>query len=230
MIWYRLIKNKYPENHWAHFYIKKLFRYFTFGTYIRFVYQVFILLLLTSVSEIYTFNGSNEQRRRSLPTAWLIVAFIVAFACVWVWQYVKSLNEANLSTMCYFIEFFSGIKPSKAARLHAIMFFVRRTALWLTLILLKNVMSLTLLNSLFVLFQFCYLWFSVFARPFIEQKDNISEILNEIMYTVLWSLLIFFKSEQDWSKTFEGIYISLIVFNNIAFSLISMVKRWMLCL
>ena len=218
---YCIIKKKFSEKKCTHLFIRKVFRGLTFGAYIRFLYQVYIFLVLASVSEIYMYSGSSVNRRRSIGVAYFVAVFCVAFICTSVWQFFKSLNDNNLNKMYYFIEFFSGIKGTRKARIYALMFLLRRTVLCCIVLLLHDVMSLTVLNSTFVLFQVCYLWFSVFFKPFSEIKDNILEMMNEVFYTLLWSSLIYFQTQDKWSQVFENIYIGLMMLNNWIFALIS---------
>ena len=218
---YCIIKNKFSEGKWTHMLIRKTFRSLTFGAYIRFIYQIYIFLVLASVSEIYMFSNISGGRRLSLSIACFIVTFWVVFMLVSIWQFIKSLKDNNLEKMYYFVEFFSGIKGTRKARIYALMFLLRRTILCWIVLLFHEIMSLTTLNSVFVFFQFCYLIFSVFFKPFSELKDNALEVINEIFYTILWSTLIYYKSEDRWNKVFEYTYIGIMMVNNFIFALIS---------
>ena len=167
------------------------------------------------------FSNINGGRRFSLSIACFIVTFWVVFMLVSFWQFIKSLKDNNLEKMYYFIEFFSGIKGTRKARIYALMFLLRRTILCCIVLLFHEIMSPITLNSVIAFFQIWYLFYSVIIRQFSELKDNILEILNEVFYTILWSLLIFFKAEEKWSTTFENFYIGLMIWNNLLFALIS---------
>ena len=195
--------------------IRKLYRTITFGWYIRFILEIYVFLLLASISEVYMFLNSSTARRISLSIACLIIAFCAGFVCLSVWQYFKSLKDVDLESMFYFTEFFSGIKATGKARVFSMIFLLRRIVFcWIVLLLHKSI-SLTLLNSIFVLIQLCYLSFCIIVRPFAEVKDNIAEILNEALYLMLWSSLIYYRSVEQWSLAFEYIFILLIVISNI---------------
>ena len=195
--------------------IRKLYRALTFGLYIRFTWEIFVFLLFTSISEVYMFSSSSTARQVSLSVACLIIVFCVGFICLSIWQYLKSLKDVNLDSMIYFTEFFSGIKSTGWAKVFSLIFLMRRTVFCWIVLLLHHAMSLTLLNSTFVLIQFCYLSFWVIVRPLAEVKDNIIEIINEVFYLMLWSLLIYYQSVEQWSLTFEYIFIALIILSNI---------------
>ena len=154
-------------------------------------------LLLASISEIYMFSNSSNQRRISLSIACLIISSCTGFVWLSVWQYFKSLKDVDIKNMFYFTEFFSGVKATGKARVYSVIFLLRKTVFWWIVLLLHKLMSLTLLNSAFVLVQFWYLSFCVIVRPLAEVKDNIVEIFNETIFIVLWSLLILYQSADQ---------------------------------
>ena len=210
----KCIQNKFSENKCTHNLIRKLYRAMTFGWYIRFIWEIYIFLLLASISEIYMFSNSSTSRQVSLSIACLIIVFCAGFICLSVWQYFKSLKDVSFDSMLYFTEFFSGIKATGKARVFSLIFLLRRTMFCWIVLLLHHAMSLTLLNSAFVLVQLCYLSFCIIVRPLAEVKDNIIEIFNEVFYLILWSSLIYYRSVEQWSLTFEYIFIALIILSN----------------
>ena len=161
------------------------------------------------------FSNISQQRRRSLSIACIILAFWLCFIFVSIWQFLKSLKDNGLEKMYYFVEFFSGIKGTKKARVYALIFLLRRTVLCWIVLLFQRLMSLTVLNSVFVFFQLWYLLFSWILKPFNDVKDNILEIMNEVFYTFLWSSLIYFQTKDKWSTVFENAYIGVMLFNNL---------------
>ena len=217
----KCIQNKFSENKCTHVLIRKLYRTMTFGWYIKFILEIYVFLLLASISEVYMFSNSNDARRVSLSIACLIITFCAGFVCLAVWQYFKSLKDVDLESMIYFTEFFSGIKATGKARVFSMFFLLRRIVFCWIVLLLHHTMSLTLLNSTFVLVQLCYLSFCVIVRPFSEVKDNILEIINEVFYLMLWSSLIYYRSVEQWSLTFEYIFILFIALSNMIFASIS---------
>jgi hypothetical protein len=58
-------------------------------------------------------------------------------------------------------------------------------------------------------------------RPFNTIKDNLIETINEIIYTILISSLLYLNSKSTWQDYFKYIYISLIMFCSISACLIS---------
>lgn len=56
-----------------------MFRSLTFGAYIRLMYEVFMLLVLASVSEIYTYSNATSVRRTSIVVAFVIVVLCAVF-------------------------------------------------------------------------------------------------------------------------------------------------------
>lgn len=68
------LKKKEVEN-WLSRVTHKFFHTLTFGVYIRFLFEVYIYLLLTSTSEIINFQDKNAIRRVSLSLAIAIFIF-----------------------------------------------------------------------------------------------------------------------------------------------------------
>ena len=210
----KCIQNKFSENKCTHNLIRKLYRVMTFGLYIRLILEIYVFLLLASISEVYMFSSSSDSKQVSLSIACLIIAFCAGFVCLSVWQYFKSFKDVSLESMIYFTEFFSGIKANGKARTYSTIFLLRRTVFcWIVLLLHKS-MFLTLLSSTFVLVQFCYLSFFIIVRPLAEVKDNIVETFNETIFIVLWSMLIFYQSADQWNKELENAFIGLVVLSN----------------
>ena len=51
-------------------------------------------------------------------------------------------------------------------------------------------------------------------RPFKKVTDNIIEIMNEVFFLVLLSLLVFFNLEDRWNSTAKNIYLNIIISNS----------------
>ena len=75
---------------------------------------------------------------------------------------------------------------------------------------------------MFFLIQVSYLIIIIIIRPFQEKTNNLVEIVNELVLTILISLLLFYNKSSRWNTTIEDIFIYSIMSNSIVVSLIFM--------
>ena len=65
--------------------------------------------------------------------------------------------------------------------------------------------------------------YTIIIRPFKEVKDNVIEIINEIGYTILISLLLYYNKESNWSEQEANIIMYSLLFLSIVTSAISFI-------
>ena len=149
---------------------------------------------------------------------------------------LKNIEQSKQSKL------FNGIKLQRKHRLYPSTLLIRRTIFVSFLIWLVIVQSRVLI-AILSLIQLFYLVYISYLRPYIETKDNIIEIMNEVYFLLLLFLLIFFNNESDWSSITTSAYMwtissnsivsFLIVFGNSEFNdfivnliRVSMIKLW----
>ena len=216
------IKRRFNERNWCHRLIKRLHNSMTFDWYLRYMYEVYLILILNALSAIYQYIHYEQYNTPGLTS--LMFSICILTVCgLFVWlsiqQWLKSFNKEKFSRMHYFVEFFNGVRDMPRTRSHCVMYFMRRTLLWCLAVLL-NIDSLLMLKiSLFFGIQFWYFAFSL-LRPFTEKKDNFFEILNEIIFTILWGGFFVLQERSDWNIWIETCYLGLIVASNLIISLV----------
>jgi hypothetical protein len=211
-IWY--IRNQ------GYFYrfIVKTFAGLTFDVYVRFICEIYLFLVLTATSELY-FYERNENKYKSISwsVAVGVAAFCLTFFVIWIYQMIKLGNNVDLDKVYYFVEFFAGMRGTRHARTYAMLFITRRTLLCTWVVLFDEKHSLVFKILIFVIIQVWYLCYTCIVRAFAEFKDNFSEIVNEIVYTILCSSLFYYNTKDNWNPTVQWIYIGLIIFVNLLF-------------
>jgi len=184
-------------------------KYLTFTFYLRFFLQVYLLFSLASIAEIEKFNTDNGTRTRSLITAFVVILFcalllIISFIHWLKYGFLEELDESKM------VNLYSGLRPTRWARLFNIFFMSRRLLLSILLILLfdaDKVIKIIILASI----QLIYCVTITIIRPFNTKKDNMLEIINEIGYSVIAVVLIYFHKESNWETVFEWIIWTLII-------------------
>ena len=61
-----------------------------------------------------------------------------------------------------------------------------------------------------------YLPIIIALRPFKKVTDNLIEIMNEVFFLVLLSLLMFLNKSDEWDSTTKNVYLNIIVSNSFA--------------
>jgi hypothetical protein len=182
---------KYDEDSKLRRFSKFIFLFFTFTIYIRVILESYLIVCLSCVLEFWRL-GPNE--------AVAVLAFIVLFTVFFfvVWSYVNRV-QAEMSDS-YFKEFFSGIKPSKAARLYFSTFILRRL-LSVMIIVPGESVPVIVRVILFASVHCLVFVFTVAVRPFQGVKDNLIEALNDLSYGVLTIVIVYFNTKDTWSDS-----------------------------
>ena len=72
----------------------------------------------------------------------------------------------------------------------------------------------------FWLVQIFYFILICFLRPYDTFKENLIELINEGVFTVLSGFLLYLNEEDRWSEALEKTFTYLIVANTVAISLV----------
>jgi hypothetical protein len=182
---------KYDEGHRFRRWMGLVFLFFTFTVYIRVVLESYLLVCLSCVLEFWRL-GPNE--------AIAVFAFVVVFTIGFfvLWNYVGILQTDVGDS--YFKEFFSGLKPTRAAQLYFSTFILRRF-LSVFIIVPGELMSLFARVVLFAGIHAGVFVFTIAVRPFQRVKDNIIEAINDLSFGVLTCMLVYYNSEEAWNYT-----------------------------
>lgn len=185
---------------WISKLVKKFFRMFTFEIYIRTVVEIMMIASISSFSEIYALNSENRMKLVSLIFAFVIVAVlfgIIVFNFIIYWKHRESSKE-TMTIM--FGEYFNGLKINHCAKLYTFFETSRKFALCLLLILLQNYDKFIKLGFL-IFIQLQFTLFVIIVKPFNQTRDNIREILNEVMIPSYALIFLHFNTEGAWNDT-----------------------------
>ena len=212
--WRKSVKSKY--------WIKLnnfLFKFMTFSIYIRLLLQAYIMILLSSLSQIVDFEHSGFVEIISLIIA--IIIFNLAIVYLWFWLTqvfkVKRLYQPN-----YYDEFFNGLKDNLKSRLYPAIFMLQRIMSSVILIVFMNI-KYEIKLSLFAAVQVIIAVYLILVRPYALVKDLIMEVYSQIIFSVLSWLLIYFKSESEWNTLINWIFMTPIMFSSLLSTIISLI-------
>jgi len=94
-----------------------------------------------------------------------------------------------------------------------------------TIVFIFSDLSLFLTTLAFTSIQLAYMVVHFAIRPMKFLKDQLQEMLNEIIYFVLIVILLFWRDEEDWSSYKTNMYIWVMVGNTVVFLIISLGKQ-----
>ena len=197
----------------------KIVDLFNFIIYIRLILGAYQILMITSLSELNTSDFSYS-------TQTLLLIFSVIILGIWAAAIGLSFYIFN-STKNYFDtdryyklgEFITGIKNNKYARAYSFLALIRRTLLISWLILFNWLESYILSYGLLGV-QVCYLICLVIIRPFDRVENNLIEIVNEIIYSLMIWMLVKYNTEEEWKPLTGTIFTGIIMSNSLMITLI----------
>ena len=163
--------------------------------YLRLLLEMFILLLLASMSEIYLLDTSSAPSGISLFIAFCIFLFciiMIGVALIYS-QIYKESNHEHLK------EFYSLYRDEPRYRVCSPIELWRRfLIIWVVIFL--NRFNRDFCFILIYTFQCLYTLFIILRRPYKNLKDSVVEIINQVFYIVLICFLWIFRNEEQWTK------------------------------
>lgn len=203
----------------------KINEFMVFTLYMILIKITYMLLLFVSFYEIHLWCKGAEGRTASRIFALFLATFCVAtFIFVTVVWYLTSDNRTTEERKkCKWRVLFSGLKDHKIYKLNAVIFFGRRLLIATVVFLLADSTFMSKLAMLLGL-QITYMAIIMTIQPFEDVKDLIIDMVNEVFYTTLLTMLFFLNDSNDWRKSTMYIYISLILLNFLIIFIISLSK------
>ena len=189
-------------------FVIKIFNILTLGYYIRILFQINEIFLVSSISEVYSFDSSQPLLILSLIFAMAIIITSVLWIIFTVYLSLSSyqLSEKEHNKL---EEFFNGLKSNKKHRIYISILTTRR---FIFVVVLSTFMfaSSRVVIGILTAVQVPYFLYIAFFRSYEDTKDNVIETVNELIFLVLLSSLMVFNSESDWSLTVAYVYMNLV--------------------
>lgn len=106
--------------------MKFIFNILTFSLYVIFTIEFYTVLLLSTISEIKDFDHSNNFKKFSLISAFVLLCLLLVALTTSFYQYAKAYKNYDKTKQWYLRELFNGLKDSKPSRLFKSLFMVIR--------------------------------------------------------------------------------------------------------
>ena len=199
-----------------------LFRFFTFSIYVRYIIEAFIVICLSSFSELYEFNTKHKIETASFIINIVILMLIFIFWGLWIWQICKANPFIKEENQYYFIEYFAGLKDKTICRLYILIFLIQRVLSTVIAIMLAS-LGLTIKIILLSLTQTGWTIFLLIIRPYQLHKDNICELINQLNVTFFSWMMIHYNTEESWNEVVNWISIGILILCSIIIVLILLI-------
>lgn len=134
-------------------------------------------------------------------------------------------NSEHFKKVKYTKEFYTGIRDAWVARLFPFAWIARRIGFVATIFVLQNA-DLEFKLAILITSQIGYMFILGFSVPFINGKDFISEMSNEIFLLIGLSAPALLNDKHDWTSTMNSAYLGVLMISNIIFTGISISKAF----
>ena len=204
--------------------VVKLLESFTFGFYIGIYIQTYILFVLVTFSEIYFEKLMGSRNSNSTKISYTIWAFMGVTLILTFWQWCKSRKQEQFERQKYFKGLVDGMRPNWIWRSYFLVFFIRRTIFGALVFFGINLEMITRV-ALFTSVQFLLMVYIIILRPQESVKEQISDIINEVLYLYYSAFLLYYNVEERWNDTVTDVYFWILMANNIILILITISKQ-----
>ena len=179
------------------------------GFYIRYAFLGFLFVTVSSIDEIN--NYSNEERRWSWITCFVILFWVVVFFLVVLLSYLFSSNETKESNILD--EFINQVKLRPISMMFSSLFLFHRLLISMFLTADFGLSNQSICISLIWVHSIYLIWL-VAVRPYNTIRANISKIICETSVLVLIALMISYKDSSDWQSSTQYVFLYLITFSS----------------
>ena len=193
--------------------INRIFEFLTFSFYIRLMIEFNVFITVSALNEVYEFETSQTIQLVSLTFACLIVLFSVVFTLITLFLSLSSykINEKEYNKLG---EFFNGLKKENKFRAFAAIMMARRFIFVVLIITSVSISSKILIGVLAGIQVFYFITIAI-VRPYDETQANMIDIINEFVFLILLTSLIFYNTVDDWTITVAYIYMQILVMNSV---------------
>ena len=216
----RLLKAKVNKTKKCKKWMEKTYQFFTFSLYLRILLEASMFMMLSSYSEIFNWDASNNFHIVSLLFAFALFIICVLLALLSVIIWLKQRKVGDISNLIQISELLNGINDKSLSRLYWLFFLLRRAILIIILVSGSSFTN-TLIVWLTFIIQILYTALIIFTRPFKEIKNNLIKIINELFYILLVCLLFYYNSSSRWEETIQNAYFWIIIWNMMVIVFIS---------
>ena len=157
-----------------------------------------------------TTNLSTTAMTFSFGIACIVLTAIIAFSTI---NAMLSCDTSDQSKSA-FKEYFNGMKNTKSARMFNVVLMARRVILVVFMVCLNDINKVFLV-LLSAFYQIAHTVFIIWVRPYEAVKDNLNEIMIDVMFSFMLVILMYFHTKDAWNEVVTEAYFYLLGFPGI---------------
>ena len=200
-----------------------------FNFYISFFMLIYMFLMFATFPEIHDWidgkDGKLGSRLFSILIFTICLSAIILSGIYWLkYGGIRRVDEDESDTKgtkCS--SCFSGLKDSRIHKIHTLVFFVKRFIVCTIIFLLSGV-DLTVKISLVLGILLVHLTFIIILRSQTQVSSQISEIVNEAIFSILIVFLFFWVKRSEWNEVGMYLFITIILAKFAIQAIISLCK------
>ena len=177
--------------------------------------------------EFSQFNYAKDHKL-SYSLACITIPFIIALTFLIPIHYYKYRDGARIESK-YLSELYEGTKNKPLSKLYIFIFIIRRFITALVLVSMRD-LNIWIRCIFFSIVQFFALLYVILIRPFGSTKDNIIEILNESIFSILCVIVTVCNQKSMWFKGLDNILIYTLMINGFLISFIVIIEMIATCI
>ena len=177
--------------------------------------------------EFSQFNYAKDHKF-SYSLACIAIPIIIVLIFLIPIHYYKYRDGARIESK-YLSELYEGTKNKPLSKLYTFIFIIRRFITALVLVSMRD-LNIWIRCIFFSIVQFFALVYAILIRPFDSTKDNIIEILNESIFSILCIIVTVCNKKSMWFKGLDNILIYTLMINGFLISFIVIIEMIATCI
>jgi hypothetical protein len=203
-------------------FIKLVLKIMTIGVYLRLALEGYLFLFLSATSELKLFKYDHLYFSISLGITIALLFIYAVIWVVWVILLLKAKKKKVDVNTSIFKELLNGLKSNYVSR-SFILFFLTKRTLMIVLLIIFNGMKVFYKKWIFSSIQIISWMLIAFTKPFSDAKNNLVEILNEVIFSICCLVLFIFYTKSMWNSTIEWAFIGLLLSTSVITAVVSIV-------
>jgi cysteine-rich repeat protein len=201
-------------------YLRKLLSMMTFGFYVTFLNEVYLLVVIVVIYEISNSDSSTRQKSDSLLMSRIILSLVCCYLVLIVWQWTKSFSPTRFKKLRYFKALFEGLRENKWARVFPLLSLLKKMLFWIVVFRFAE-WDFDDKIGFFLGVELTYFVLVSILRPYESKVDMFIEFMNEVFYVYFIAYLWAYKTEASWGTSSTDAFFWMMIANNALIVIIS---------
>ncbi|CAI2380590.1 unnamed protein product [Moneuplotes crassus] len=189
---------------------KYVWRFFTFGIYIRLLLEAYQFIYISSISELKRIDHYDLQVISSGIFAVFVIICCIIFLIL---ASIQICKEEKMDHHDKFGEFTAGLRETKHSKVYTPFLILRRLLFCTFLVLFSKSGCITLVGFMLSI-QILYALHLFYLRPMENKLNNLVECMNEAFYIFFVAFLLKYNSKQAWKGLPTSVYLWTMMMNS----------------